>query len=60
MTRADVAKKQYSGVVDCVGRLYQEGGPLRFYRGMPIRACRIALQMAIQFAMFESLKEIAV
>ena len=51
--------RHYGGVANCVRALYRQGGVARFYRGLSSRVCRIVPGCALQFAVFDALKALA-
>lgn len=47
-------KPRYNGVLDCCQKLYKEGGPARFYRGISPSLIRAFPANAITFVAFET------
>ena len=48
-----VSKREYSGVVDCVGRIWRNEGIVGFFKGCVTNAIRVAPSAAITFVTYE-------
>lgn len=50
--------RQYSGSVDCAVQVYRQGGLSKFYVGTLPRLVRVALEVAVVFALFEKVSQV--
>jgi solute carrier family 25 folate transporter 32 len=48
-----VVKREYSGVVDCIGKIWRNEGILGFFKGCVTNALRVAPSAAITFVTYE-------
>lgn len=49
-----VSKREYSGVIDCVGKIWRNEGVGGFFKGCVTNALRVAPSAAITFVVYES------
>lgn len=47
------------GIIETVKQVYKEGGAAAFYKGALPRAAKSALNIALQFFLYDSLKRLA-
>ncbi|CAN0599084.1 unnamed protein product, partial [Ectocarpus sp. 12 AP-2014] len=47
------------GIIETVKQVYEEGGAAAFYKGALPRAAKSALNIALQFFLYDSLKRLA-
>ncbi len=48
-----VTKREYSGVMDCIGKIYKNEGIYGFFKGCVTNAMRVAPSAAITFVTYE-------
>ena len=48
--------KQYTGVIDCLGKILKRDGPRGFYAGTVPRMARVTADVAITFTLFENIR----
>ena len=51
---------KYSGFAGCFNHILANEGPMGFYKGVGPRLCRVILDVAITFSIFNSLKRLMV
>ncbi len=51
---------KYGGFVGCFSYIMKHEGPMGFYKGVGPRLCRVILDVAITFSIFNSLKRLMV
>lgn len=57
VTQAVDAPSAYKGVADCFVRVFREEGPRAFYRSLPPRLVSVVPMIAIQFGVYEFMKQ---
>lgn len=53
-----IVKRQYSGIIDCLSRIWVQEGFYGFFKGSIPNAIRVAPSAAITFVVYESIMDI--